>query len=36
MVSGLAIVAALCRTWGATPTSSGKTVWALIGRENQF
>lgn len=35
-VSGLAIVAALCRTWGATPTSSGKTVWALIGRENQF
>jgi anti-anti-sigma factor len=36
VVSGLAIVAALCRTWGATPTSSGKTVWALIGRENQF
>lgn len=36
VVSGLAIVAALCRVWGATPTSSGKTVWALIGRENQF
>lgn len=35
-VSGLAIVTALCRAWGATPTSSGKTVWALIGRENQF
>lgn len=36
VVSGLAIVAALCRVWGATPTSSGKTVWALIGRENQL
>ncbi|OBK96805.1 STAS domain-containing protein [Mycobacterium sp. 1165178.9] len=36
VVSGLAIVAALCRVWGATPTSSGKTVWAVIGRENQF
>ncbi len=36
VVSGLAIVAALCRSWGATPTSSGKTVWALIGRENQL
>lgn len=36
IVSGLAIVAALCRTWGATPTTSGKTVWALIGQENQF
>ncbi|OBK35058.1 sulfate transporter [Mycobacterium sp. 1165196.3] len=36
IVSGLAIVAALCRAWGATPTSSGKTVWALIGQENQF
>nr|WP_242660511.1 STAS domain-containing protein [Mycobacterium kubicae] len=33
-LSGLAIVAALCRSWGSTPTSSGKTVWALIGREN--
>lgn len=36
VVSGLAIVAALCRAWGATPTTSGKTVWAVIGRENQF
>lgn len=36
VVSGLAIVTALCRAWGATPTSSGKTVWALVGRENQF
>jgi hypothetical protein len=36
IVSGLAIVSALCRTWGATPTSSGKTVWALVGRENRF
>ncbi|MCV7090713.1 STAS domain-containing protein [Mycobacterium interjectum] len=36
IVSGLAIVAALCRAWGATPTSSGKTVWALVGRENQL
>jgi hypothetical protein len=36
MVSGLAIVSALCRAWGATPTISGKTVWALVGRENQL
>lgn len=36
IVSGLAIVAALCRAWGATPTTSGKTVWALMGRENRF
>ena len=36
IASGLAIVAALCRAWGAHPTSSGKTVWALIGRENQL
>lgn len=36
IVSGLAIVSALSRVWGATPTSSGKTVWALIGSENQF
>ncbi|UXA08395.1 sulfate transporter [Mycobacterium sp. SMC-2] len=35
-VSGLAIVSALCRAWGATPTSTGKTVWALVGRENRF
>ncbi|WP_156688607.1 STAS domain-containing protein [Mycobacterium sp. Marseille-P9652] len=36
IVSGLAIVAALCRSWGSTPTSSGKTVWAVVGRENQL
>lgn len=36
IVSGLAIVAALCRSWGASPTSSGKTVWALFGRENRL
>ncbi|OBK11738.1 STAS domain-containing protein [Mycobacterium asiaticum] len=35
-VSGLAIVDALSRTWGSTPTSSGKTVWAVIGPENQL
>ena len=35
-VSGLAIVDALSRTWGSTATSSGKTVWALIGPENQL
>ncbi|CAM4209716.1 anti-anti-sigma factor [Mycobacterium basiliense] len=35
-VSGLAIVEALCRVWGSTPTSSGKTVWAIIGPENQL
>lgn len=35
-VSGLAIIAALCRTWGTAPTSSGKTVWAVIGPENQL
>lgn len=36
LVSGLAIVAALCRAWGATPTSSGKTVWGSVGRETQL
>jgi hypothetical protein len=36
IVSGLAIVSALCRAWGATPTSSGKTVWAMVGREDRF
>jgi hypothetical protein len=35
-VSGLAIVAALCRIWGSAPTSSGKTVWAVIGPENRL
>jgi anti-anti-sigma factor len=36
VVSGLAMVSALCRSWGSTPTSSGKTVWALIGSENRI
>jgi hypothetical protein len=35
-VSGLAIVASVCRAWGSAPTPSGKTVWALIGPENQL
>ncbi|MEZ0351063.1 STAS domain-containing protein [Mycobacterium sp. pR1184] len=35
-LSGLSIVSALCRAWGSTPTSSGKTVWALVGRENEL
>lgn len=35
-VSGLAIVASVCRAWGSTPTPSGKTVWAVIGPENQL
>lgn len=35
-VSGLAIVDALSREWGSTPTSTGKTVWAVIGPENQL
>lgn len=32
--SGLRIVSALCRAWGNAPTTSGKTVWAVIGPEN--
>jgi anti-anti-sigma factor len=35
-VSGLAIVEALSRAWGSTPTASGKMVWAVIGPENQL
>jgi len=35
-VSGLAIVAALCRAWGSLPTPSGKAVWATIGPENRL
>lgn len=35
-VSGLAIVDALSRAWGSTPTASGKTVWAIIGPENRL
>lgn len=36
IVSGLAIVSALCRAWGATPASTGKTVWAMVGREDRL
>jgi hypothetical protein len=35
-VSGLAIVASVCRAWGSTPMRSGKTVWAVVGLENQL
>jgi anti-anti-sigma factor len=35
-VSGLAIAASVCRAWGSTPTPSGKTVWAVLGPENQL
>jgi hypothetical protein len=35
-VSGLAIVASTCRAWGSTPSRSGKTVWAVVGPENQL
>ena len=35
-VSGLAIVASVCRAWGSTPTPSGKTVWAVVGPENKL
>lgn len=34
--AGLAIVAAVCRAWGSSPTPSGKTVWAVIGPENRL
>lgn len=36
LVSGLSIVSVLCRAWGSTPTPSGKTVWAVVGHENQL
>jgi hypothetical protein len=35
-VSGLAIVATVSRAWGCSPTPPGKTVWAVIGPENQL
>ena len=35
-VSGLAIVSALCHAWGSIPTSTGKTVWALVGRDSHL
>jgi anti-anti-sigma regulatory factor len=34
--SGLHVVSALCRAWGNAPTSTGKTVWAVIGPENRL
>jgi hypothetical protein len=36
VVSGLAIVSALCRNWGRSSTPNGKTVWAVIGPENRL
>jgi hypothetical protein len=35
-ISGLAIIAAVCRAWGSMPTPSGKTVWAVVGPENRL
>jgi anti-anti-sigma regulatory factor len=35
-VSGLSIVTAMSRVWGTAPTPTGKTVWAVIGPENQL
>ena len=35
-VSGLSIVAPLCRAWGNSPTPSGKTVWAALGPEKRL
>jgi len=35
-VSGLAIVSGLCHAWGSIPTSTGKTVWALVGRDSHL
>jgi hypothetical protein len=32
--AGLDIVAAVCRRWGSTPTSRGKTMWAQIGPDD--
>lgn len=34
--SGLAVLTALCRAWGSSPTPSGKTVWAVLGPENRL
>ncbi len=34
--SGLAVVGALSRAWGSSPTPRGKTVWAVVGPENQL
>lgn len=34
--SGLAVVSAVSRAWGSTPTPRGKTVWALIRPESRL
>ncbi|MGX9787926.1 STAS domain-containing protein [Mycobacterium sp. MMS18-G62] len=34
--TGLRIVSAFCRMWANAPTSTGKTVWAMIGQENRL
>jgi hypothetical protein len=36
ILSGLALVSALCLAWGSAPTTSGKTVWAVVGRDNEL
>jgi anti-anti-sigma factor len=36
VVSGLAIVNSMTRIWGSAPTSTGKTVWAVLGPENRL
>jgi hypothetical protein len=35
-VSGLDLVAANSRAWGTYTTSSGNTIWAVVGPENRF
>ncbi len=35
-LAGLDIVSGLCRRWGNTPTSTGKSVWARIGPDDTF
>lgn len=35
-ISGLAIVAALSRAWGANPVPGGKVVWAVLVPENRL
>ncbi|CAM2878268.1 sulfate transporter [Mycobacterium intermedium] len=36
ILSGLAIVSSLSRVWRSTPTPTGKTVWAVVDRENKL
>ncbi len=35
-LTGIAVVAAVCRVWGAAPLPDGKVVWAVIGPENRL